>query len=168
MGITRTNHSHYEESNIDLFSQADSALYFLDGSSPKFRLLSMLLSGVEQDDRQLQLHLRHFLDLRARMLAAFPPLSPISDDALLAVLGEVSGGYYGGSTALVRLMPGHPDRGDGQPQTEAERKAMMRGVKVLENVGEDSEPPPRFYWDVFAPCAAWTCPSSKVSASDLR
>jgi len=60
-------------------------------------------------------HPRHFLDLRARIRAAFPLLSPISDGALLTILGKVSGGSSYGSIALVRLMPGHPVGEDGEP-----------------------------------------------------
>ncbi len=152
MDIPRTDHSRYVEWTEDCREEV-GALYFLDGSSPSFRPLIIFSSSErekpfdcppEELESDPWVHLRHFLDLRARMRAAFPLLSHISDDALLAILGEVSGGYHGG-IALVRLMPGHPDRGDGQPQTEAERKAMVWGEKVPKIVDIDDEPAPPIY-----------------------
>lgn len=46
---------------------------------------------------------------------------------------------------LLRLVPGHPERGDGQPRTEAERNEARWG-KLPKDVGKGGrEPAPRQY-----------------------
>lgn len=99
-------------------------------------------------EEQPDLHLSNFISLRSRLRAAFPSLNPLSDYALLTVLTEaVAHAAPTDEYALVRLMPGHPERGDGQPATVAEREAVRRNMKVPENVGTSAggNRPPRAY-----------------------
>ena len=99
-------------------------------------------------ESQPNLHLSNFLSLRSRLRATFPLLAPFSDHAFLTVLYQaVADAGLTDDDALVRLMPGHPERGDGQPVTAAEREAMGRGRLVPENVGTSGggDRPPRAY-----------------------
>ncbi len=99
-------------------------------------------------ETETDIHLPRFLALRARLRTAFPTLAPVSDAALLAILAEAvegSGSTVADDFALVRLVPGHPERGDGKPQTEAERKKARFG-EVPQDVGKGGrEPGPRSY-----------------------
>jgi hypothetical protein len=91
------------------------------------------------------LHLPNFLALRSRGRAAYPVLGPLSDVAYLTVLAKaVRGPAVAGEFALVRLMPGHPERGDGRPATEAERDAARWG-KVPEDTARTGGPITRDY-----------------------
>lgn len=109
--ITHTNNSR-SGNYLDSCNCAVSMLYVLDGTNPDFCLIFEFPDGEMETEPHL--HLRNFLDLCARMRAAFPVLNRISDHTLLIVLEEVSGGYCS-DIGLVRLMLGHPDRGDGEP-----------------------------------------------------
>lgn len=98
-----------------------------EGTSRRFRLLLCLPEG-SNDDAQAELNLPRFLALRARLRAALPALARVSDVVLLILLAKTSK-MCGTETlqnlashfAFLHLLPGYPDRGDGQP-TEAERQ----------------------------------------------
>lgn len=75
--------------------------------------------------RHADLHMPRFINLRARLRLAFPALARVTDTALLAVLAYIIDGcstpaMLACDVALVRRMPDHPERGDGEPQAATE------------------------------------------------
>lgn len=115
-------------------------LYVLEGSDPDFHLIFSQAHGERTHHNQPQLHLPRFLALRARLRTVFPCLERVPDYKLLALLSHISGtdcssgaDYVASICAFTRLMPGHPERGDGQP-TEDEQA-------IYAIYAEDDEPP---------------------------
>lgn len=100
-------------------------LYVLQDNDPRFHYILQFPSGQGYQGAMPELHLRGFLALRRRLRAAFPALAGISDSKLLALLGYLDGAAdtkwmeeLARSFAFTRLLPGHPDRGDGQATAE--------------------------------------------------
>lgn len=140
-------------SNLDhCIGSCTSLLYLLEGSDPSSTFQLLFAEGRGKEFRVCgpQLHLPRFLALRARLRLAFPRLASVSDAVLFGLLAHISGsscsstGAYEASTcAFIRLMPGHPERGCGQP-TKAEQELFKvyehgNGVPVALGDG-DVEP----------------------------
>lgn len=114
-------HHHLSSRYLDI--HAIDTLYLLEGEDPTFRLLHQQ-TGVEcigewgPRREESALHLPRFLALRARLRAALPALASIPDATLIALIERDSWARHGTAARSfphVRLMPGHPERGDGQP-----------------------------------------------------
>lgn len=100
-----------------------------------------------------ELHLPRFINLRATLRSLFPGVALVPDRTLLALLTLLcrqgrhrieTVKYIAKEFAFVRLMEGHPERGEGQP-TKAERKtAGMRryrdgGPSTPDNLAVDAD-----------------------------
>lgn len=110
-------------------TMVEHGLYLLEGNDPTYRPVLPYTSGDAAN--QPDIHLPHLLDLRNSLRTAFSPLAAISDTTRLALLGMGTKDIDRVNTlkesfALVRLVLGHPERGNGQPTTEAERKTARR------------------------------------------
>lgn len=102
--------------------------YLLQGND--CHLLLQMAHG--QGATEAKLHLPRYLHLRARLRSSFPDVALVPDSTLLALLTFLYrlGWRHITDTvkdiaaefSFVRLMEGHPERGEGQP-TEAELKA---------------------------------------------
>lgn len=125
-------------------------LYLLEGNNPTYHPILAFTGGDAAS--QPDIHLPHFLDLRNRLCAAFPPLAALPDTKLLVLLGVATKGIDKSrintlkeSFALVRLVLGHPERGNRQPTMEAEREAARR--RRTEVPADVAAGGPRLFYD---------------------